>query len=120
MLIRPATRHDKELLLDLWGSMATRRGGKEKRQVMVAEQAGAQVGSLLIDNDHELRWTVAHEHRGKGCGKRMGALVTLPGYVARIRSDDIASQRIADQVGFDLVEDGDVQVWRATRVEPYR
>lgn len=56
----------------------------------------------------------------KGLGKAMVSLVALPGQIARIRSDDIASQRIADYAGFDLIEDGELQRWQATRVEPYR
>ena len=119
MLVRPATRHDKTLLRALWGSTSPRDGEKVNRRAMVAERSGERVGSLLIDNDFEVRWKVSPEHRGKGHGKRMVSLVTLPGYVAHIRSNDVASQRIADHAGFDLVEDGDVQVWRAARVEPY-
>jgi RimJ/RimL family protein N-acetyltransferase len=87
--------------------------------MLVAEQGGENVGSVMIRRNGELRWTVSPRHRGKGLGKRMVALVAEPGHIARIDAGDVASQKIASHAGFDLVQDGHVQLWRADRAEAY-
>lgn len=81
------------------------------RKLFIAEQRGTPVGTIRIDNDHELSWTVAPEYRGRKFGKRMVASVAKPGHIARIKRTNIGSQHIAGWCGFTLVRDGDLQEW---------
>src|SRR5690348_1550527 len=65
------------------------------RKLLVAELDGEPVGTVRIDNDRELSWTVAPEARGRGIGGAMVAAVVFPGAVARIKRENLASQKIA-------------------------
>lgn len=79
---------------------------------LVAERHGQALGTVRIDKG-ELSWAVAPEHRGKGVGKEMVALaVSLKPTFARIKSTNIASQKIAESAGFRLAQDGELQIWR--------
>lgn len=80
--------------------------------LLVAEQQGQALGTVRIDKG-ELSWTVAPGHRGNGVGRQMVSLaVSLKPTFARIKSTNIASQKIAQNAGFELAEDGDLQIWR--------
>lgn len=81
MLVRPAKRHDKELLRELWGSMATRRGVRVKRRAMVAERSDEQVGSLLINNEQE----VPMDSLSRAPRKGLRQAYSVPGDVAGTR-----------------------------------
>jgi RimJ/RimL family protein N-acetyltransferase len=80
-------------------------------KVLIAEQDGKPVGTVRIET--ELSWIVAPEHRGRGIGRQMLALVAG---TARIKRTNIASQKIAEAAGFSLVEDGEVQLWKKETV----
>lgn len=81
------------------------------------------VGSIRFDGGHsvapELSWTVAPNHRGRGIGQAMVtaavAMMVRP-LVARIRNNNVGSQKIARAAGFALRTDGDVQIWEYPRV----
>ena len=104
---------------------ALNRLGRSQRRVFVASVPGEggrrrDVGVLIkTRRGQELHWAVALECRGRGHGARMVALVAEPGMMARIARADLASAKIAQRAGFNLVEDGRVQLWRADRTPPY-
>jgi RimJ/RimL family protein N-acetyltransferase len=88
------------------------------RDLLVAEIDGVPVGRARIDRgeETEVSWTVSPDHRGKGVGKAMVAMVAAAcprgPVVARIKPSNRASQAIAAYAGFRKVEDGELQVWR--------
>lgn len=85
------------------------------RDLLIAELDGMPVGTVRIDrgDETEISWTVSPEHRGKGVAKYMVALASPSGRaVARIKPANIASQKIAESVGFRLAEVDGLQVWR--------
>lgn len=86
----------------------------KSRRLMIAEQDGQPVGTVRIDygQETELSWTVAPEYRGNGLGKAMvqAALPQGP-VIARIKADNIASQKIAAQAGFVMTSNGALQKW---------
>ncbi len=83
-----------------------------EREILIAvNEGGSETGTVRFDKlqedgSIELSWTVAPEWRGKGVGKEIvTAALALPFAVAkkvraRIKSDNVASQRIAQAVGF--------------------
>lgn len=79
------------------------------RDLLIAEIDGVPVGTVRIDRgeESELSWTVAPDQRGKGIAKQMVALACPPEAVARIKPDNIASQRIAEAAGFKQT----FQIW---------
>lgn len=72
------------------------------------------VGTIRI-NGNELSWTIAPNKRSMGYGKEMVkaflSLVFNRPLVAYIKQQNIASQKIAKEAGFELVEDGYLQKW---------
>jgi RimJ/RimL family protein N-acetyltransferase len=85
-----------------------------KRRILIAQLRGERVGTVRIDFDEEveLSWNVSPDHRGKGIGKvmvRMGAPNERT--IAKIKRENVASQRIAASVGFQLLHDADLQIW---------
>lgn len=131
MKLRPATMDDAELLFAWRNDPETRANSVSteevawadhiawlsesledpRRELLIAEVAGAPVGTLRIDDSQVLSWTVAPHARGTGVGKRMVALVAKHGHRAQIRRENIASRRIAEAAGFRLVTDGEIQEW---------
>jgi hypothetical protein len=100
------------------------RLGPDQRKVYVAFVWNSQrepepVGITIKGAGNDLAWAMAPEHRRKGLAFKMVRLVADAGYLARIDASDIASTKIAQRVGFDLIEDGPIQLWRADRVPPY-
>jgi len=80
------------------------------RKILIAFLGKVPVGTMRMDafqNDTELSWTVAPEARGKGIGKRMlQQALSLTGgrIVARIREENLASQKIALSSGFSKIQ----------------
>lgn len=75
------------------------------RELYIAELNGVPVGTIRNDSG-ELSWTVAPEHRQKGIGKRMVALIDGP-VRAKIKHDNLASIKIAESVGMTMKGDYD-------------
>ncbi len=84
------------------------------RQLYIAEENGASVGTVRADycnGEHEISWTVAAESRGRGIAKRMVRLLAdhISGPLrAEVKSDNLASARVAEFVGmlFEFECDG--------------
>jgi len=93
----------------------------ETRQLLVAVR-GRPVGLVRIDRDEatEMSWTVAPDARGQGVGRSMlaAALPIRGRIVARIKSDNVASRRLASRVGFALLEPGPLERWELVRPIP--
>ncbi|GAB4057433.1 GNAT family N-acetyltransferase [Uliginosibacterium sediminicola] len=130
MILRPASLEDAAVLLAWRNDAETRAAsfspdpvshtahlawlkaslGNPQRRLWLAveegEVGGEVVGTVRADRAGEgwlLSWTIAPEHRGKGCGKRMlaAALADLQGpFLARIKPGNVASIRIAESLGF--------------------
>lgn len=85
-----------------------------ERALLIAEVDGVPVGTVRIDHgeETELSWTVAPDQRGKGIAKQMVELACPPEHVvAKIKPENVASQKVAESAGFMLVEEGELQVW---------
>ncbi len=95
-----------------------------KRHLLISkDDVGNSIGTVrfdLLDNSsYEISWTVAPEWRGKGAGKEMIAdALTLPflsgkKIKALIKSDNKASQHIAEATHFSLhtEKDGVTEWW---------
>ena len=132
-LLRPMTAADADLLL-AWRNDPTARAASHSqapvapaahaqwvattlasadRRVLIAELDGAAVGMARLDREtegHQLSWYMSGAARGKGLGRKLLAevLVTVPGPVrAEIKSNNLASVRIAEAVGFRLQDAAD-------------
>lgn len=78
------------------------------------------VGTIRLDaknSEAELSWTVSPEHRGHGIGGGMISAYLLSCKIrplfASIRSDNVASKRIAESCGFKVMnEKNDFHLWR--------
>jgi RimJ/RimL family protein N-acetyltransferase len=125
LTLRPATMEDATVLLEWRNDPETRRSSQDAdvitldshrmwlagvlqnpaRKLLIAENGSTPVGTVRIDHHDtgcELSWTVAPEHRGKGCGKKMVAAAVLlcSGAVfAKIKADNAASIAIARHIG---------------------
>ena len=123
--LRPATADDAALLLNWRNDPSTRSSSFETgevqkrehiswltsvladkdRQLLIAEENGVPVGTVradLCDGVYELSWTVAPDARGRGVGKRIIMLVASQisePIRAKVKSDNIASVRIAKHAG---------------------
>lgn len=83
------------------------------RKLYVAEIDGAAVGTVRADQTGgtwTLSWTVAPNRRGRGIGKRIAAklahAITNP-IRAEVRSENLASMRIAEHLGMRPVREVD-------------
>jgi len=86
----------------------------ESVRLYVAEESGVALGTCRVDADGELSWTVAPEHRGKGHGREMVKLVAEESnrlLVAEIKSSNLASLKIVQELGFEKVADGKMTRW---------
>lgn len=84
------------------------------RKLLIAE-TDRPVGTVRIDysDETELTWMVAPDARGLGIGKAMlSAAIPEGPVIARIKSGNVASQRLAASVGFQLLSDGVLQKWK--------
>lgn len=86
------------------------------RKLFIAELDGVPIGTVRYDKipeGDELSWTVSPASRSRGIGYRMvsEALGNRPAQIARIKRDNIASQKIAVKTGFILSEDSELQIW---------
>ena len=146
--LRPATARDAELLLE-WrndpdtvnSSHQTRKIQREEhrswlsriidtadRHLLVAEEKGSPVGTVRADLSggvYELSWTVSPDARGRGVGKCIVALTAaqiLEPIRAKIKSDNIASVRIAEHAGmvFEREVNGVLHFTRPTQKQQTR
>lgn len=82
----------------------------EERQIWVAEWQGEPVGTCRADRlgeVWELSWTLAPEVRGRGLAVPMiqATIANFPQhFVAKVKADNLASQKVARKVGFKLVK----------------
>lgn len=101
-----------------------RRLKPEQRSVFVASLPAGKgrrklVGLVIKGRMGGLRWAISPEHRRQGIGTRMVRLVAELGQIALIECTDVASAKIAERAGFDLIENGPIQLWRADRAAPW-
>jgi RimJ/RimL family protein N-acetyltransferase len=139
IVLRPATAADAALLLRWRNDPSTRAQSRRQepldwpqliapppgaeRETLVAELAGIPVGSMHFDyraGECELSWTVAPERRGAGIGAAMVqaamAQVRAEHMTAEIKASNLASQRIAEKLGFACIGEQDgMTVWRRTK-----
>jgi RimJ/RimL family protein N-acetyltransferase len=131
MILRPATMDDAERLFAWRNDPETRAQSlttdrvpwddhvawlerslaMPERTLLIAEVAGTPVGTVRLDGE-EMSWTVAPEHRRKGYAKEMVRLALPRDATAQIKRGNLASQKVARAAGLQLVEDGELQVWR--------
>jgi RimJ/RimL family protein N-acetyltransferase len=140
--LRPATEGDSQNLFVWRNDPETRRSSvhtdpvplKEhqvwlkcslanpNRRLLIAESGRRAVGTVRLDFDPtedtehwELSWTVAPEARGQGFGREMvRAAIEQFSFAmkARIRVDNLASQKIATAAGFKLqTEEAGITHW---------
>lgn len=89
------------------------------RTLLVAELGGDAVGTVRLDysgDQCELSWTVAPACRQRGYGRAMVALaIDQAGgtkVIAKIKSDNAASQQIVRALGFtEVAHEDDQSVW---------
>lgn len=83
------------------------------RELFICEVDGEPVGTFRIDEDHEISWTIAPEHRGKGLGKQLtAALPTDITLLARVKPSNLPTQKMLSSAGFERMSDEDgMQVW---------
>ena len=85
----------------------------EQRRIWIAELSGEAVGSCRADkkaNRWELSWTVAPTARGRGVAQAMlQALFVVfdQSFTAQVKTDNIASIKVAERSGFQCVGDID-------------
>lgn len=130
MTLRTATPLDAERLLSWRNDPATRSNSfttdlvsleqhtrwlgqvlnDPSRTLLVAEWEGEAVGTVRLDysdDQCELSWTVAPECRQRGYGRAMVALAidqaSCTKVIAKIKSDNAASQQIVRALGFTEV-----------------
>jgi RimJ/RimL family protein N-acetyltransferase len=90
---------------------------RSDRELFIAERDGEPVGTARIDYDEsrmpQVSITVAPEHRGQGLSEPiLAAALPAQGCEAEVKRENLASQRMVERVGFQLVEGGDLQIWR--------
>ncbi|MFQ5533278.1 MAG: UDP-2,4-diacetamido-2,4,6-trideoxy-beta-L-altropyranose hydrolase [Sphingomonadales bacterium] len=140
--LRPARLEDARLFFNWRNDPATRESSKDSgplvwdshlewlkktlnnpdRVLFTAEQDGRPVGTARADRapgGWVLSWTVAPEARGRRIGTHMVRQVVgdLDGVIrAEIKSDNIASRRIAEAAGLRLVsEKGEMTCWETRK-----
>jgi hypothetical protein len=74
------------------------------------------VGLLVIEDGSKVRWAVHPEEDRQAVATKMLKLVVEPGFSATVNRDEEEVQKILAAAGFDLLADGDRQLWRADRV----
>ena len=86
-----------------------------KRRLLIIERAGVGLGTARFDYDEptEFSITVAPEHRGKAYALRMMklAMSAETDFIARVRQENRACQRLLRAAGMRLAEDGPLQLW---------
>ncbi|KZN14296.1 GNAT family N-acetyltransferase [Marinomonas sp. TW1] len=131
--LRLATIEDTELLLEWRNDTATRQAslssskvtkeahltwlqaslGNTDRRLWIAQLEGCAVGSCRADRQQDgwlLSWTIAPDMRGKGLAYPMvlAILNSLTGpFFAQIKSDNMASIKVAEKAGFTCQETKD-------------
>ena len=128
LTLRPASIDDNKMLLEWRNDLDTRRSSYQSDlisiethmvwlnerlanpsgRLWIAEEKGVAVGTIRsdpVDSGWKLSWTVAPLHRRRSIGKIMlrAAVGLLDGVLlAEIRSDNVASLRVAAAVGFEF------------------
>ena len=90
-----------------------------KRKIYIANISDEDIGTarsdLLEDGSFELSWTVAPNARGKGFGGMMlvdFANIIIGKKIAKIKSDNIPSQKMAIKAGFKKQSNADqCEIW---------
>jgi UDP-2,4-diacetamido-2,4,6-trideoxy-beta-L-altropyranose hydrolase len=139
IVLRATTPDDAERLL-AWRNDPVTRANSRRQQILdwaelsrvpdgitretyIGEHDGEAVGTVRLDyaaDACELSWTVARVGRGRGLGHALAhaaiASPRRPKLVAAIKSDNDASRRIAQRLGFvqDGMQDG-LERWRLTK-----
>jgi RimJ/RimL family protein N-acetyltransferase len=111
---RANSRNEDDILWSDHLQWLSRVFASESVLLYVAEENGIPLGTCRVDADGELSWTVAPEHRGKGHGKEMVRLLAEAAnrhLVAEIKSSNLASLRIVQELGFEKVADGEITRW---------
>jgi RimJ/RimL family protein N-acetyltransferase len=89
------------------------------RLLFIVEESGAPVGMLRIDSledgNKELSWNVSPQHRGTGIGRRMVRMIVERhpawSFVARIKTHNVASIKIAEHAGLRFVREEGGASW---------
>ena len=139
LTLRPVREADAALLLAWRNDPETRANSRRQhpltwaeltvappgahREIFVAEEDGIPIGQATHDyrqDDCELSWTVAPEHRGRGVGTAIVAAAVAAArarlLIAVIKPDNAASARIAERIGFTPVAERDgLSVWRLSK-----
>lgn len=136
MKLRPARIDDAKILFDWRNDPVTRasslttdpvkwedhcnwlKGSLQNpdRSILIAELDGVAVGTARLDFGDEtvLSVTVAPDQRGRGIGKTLTVLACreVGPIVSHIKRENAPSQKMVEAAGFQLIEDGDLQLWR--------
>ncbi len=111
-----------------WGSNEHRLKislSKHKRRVLLASEQGQStfrrrmVGLIVIDEGSTVRWAVCPQYDREAVATKMLKLIVEPHFSTMVDRDDDEAQRVLKAAGFDLLEDGDRQLWRADRALPW-
>jgi RimJ/RimL family protein N-acetyltransferase len=83
----------------------TRRLDRADPALFIAEHEGLAVATFRVDDDGELSYTVAPEHRGRGIASALLVLVAerFGSLRAEIKHDNLASIRAAEKAGHHVV-----------------
>jgi RimJ/RimL family protein N-acetyltransferase len=103
-LTRASSRTTSAVGWDEHVAWLTKRLGRLRPDLYIAEVAGAAVGMVRIDGD-EVSYTVAPEHRGKGYATQMLEWVRCQFGVmtAHVKPENHASIRAAERAGHRVV-----------------
>lgn len=89
----------------------------------VVEVDGAIAGTIGLKPGAELGYWIAAEHRGRGHAVRAVTLLTELAFAEgaeqveiRISAGNAASRRVAEKAGFALAEEGELAVYRRSRI----
>lgn len=82
-----------------------RRLSQPQPNLFIAEENGVPVGTIRVDEDNSLSYTVAPEHRGRGIAARMLRLVRerFGPLTAEIHPENVGSIRAAERAGHRVV-----------------
>ncbi|GAB3479949.1 GNAT family N-acetyltransferase [Marinomonas epiphytica] len=128
--IRSATLDDAQILLEWRNDLITRKASHSedivsfeshmvwlqasladhlRRRIWVAEWQGKPIGTCRADKQNELwslSWTLAPSARGQGLAIPMiqAVMDKTPGVLlAQVKEENLASQKVAQKLGFQLV-----------------
>lgn len=86
-----------------------------QRRLLIIERDGQPMATARFDYDDptEFSFTIAPEHRGRGSSLKMMKLAMSAerAFVAHIRAENTACQRLVQACGMTLLSDGPLQLW---------